>query len=844
MSARKATGTKKHRSLTAKDLDYRVTQAPAGIRSFEDVTPCCGIIGQKKAIEAIKLGLNVKSVGYNIFVTGLAGTGRTTTIKLLLEQLDHGQPQFNDACYVNNFKNDDQPIVLTFEVGGGRRFKKDMGYLISSIRKVVPKIFMSEDYKDRNSRISREFEGRQKQLIGDFEQKLTDAGFVMVQIQSSTGVRNEIQPLIDEEPASLDKLEHLSKENKFPLSRLDELRRAWDSLRREFDLVSVESKKLTNKLEDALEKLDYSMVAPLITDKINLLKKRYPDENVVNYLDQAEEALLDDLDRFREAQPRRGEQDAPPFRKREPFEEFAVNVILDNSERTKVPIIIEKSPSYKNLFGSLERVVDRFGYWRTDFTRISSGSLLQASGGFLVINAMDLLTEPGSWLHLKRTLRNRELEIAAFDPLHMMAGAGIKPEPIPLDVKVVLIGEPEVYRLLWRADEDFKKIFKVKAEFDSVMKLDAGNTRQYFEFIRRVVDDEELLPFHVSGMQALVEYGIKLSGRRDKLTTRFTAVGDIIREASFCAAQRKAKKVERRDLHCAWHSRISRVNLTEEKVQEMYDDRTLLVSTTGKTVGQINGLAVYNLGEYSFGRPSRITVSTSLGKAGVINIEREADLSGPIHNKGVLVLSGFLRRMFAQDKPLVMSASVSFEQSYGGVDGDSASSTEIYAILSSLGNIAIKQSLAVTGSVNQMGEIQPIGGVNEKIEGFYDVCKSRKLTGDQGVMIPHQNVRDVLLRPDVLEAARKGKFHIYAVKTITEGIEILTDLPAGRRKANGRFTDGSVYQIVDDRLREMALSLESFARSANNIQGNSKRQKKHVAAKPASSPRRPTKRRA
>ncbi|MBD3333123.1 AAA family ATPase [candidate division GN15 bacterium] len=807
---------KKHKELTFKQIDYTIDYHPRGVKSTDDLKACREIIGQQRAIDAVRTGLAVKSTGYNIFVTGSAGTGRITTVKHLLEQLEHGHPELFDVCYVNNFKNEDRPRAITFQAGEGRKFKKDIDYLITTLRKVVPKIFMSEDYKDRHDRVVREFEGRQKTLIRQFEDKLSEAGFVMVQIQSGMGARNEIQPLVDEEPVSLEKLEQLAREGKFSLSKLDEMRRQWDSLRRDFDLTTVESKKLNAKLEDAIEKLNYSMVAPLVSDKVNLLKRRYPDDKVVEYLEEVEEALTSDLDRFREAQPRRGEQDAPPFRKREPFEEFGINLILDNSETQDVPIVTEKSPSYKNLFGSLERVVDRYGYWRTDFTRIFAGSLLKAAGGFLIVNATDLLIEPGSWIHLKRTLRDGELEIAAFDPLYMMAGSGIKPEPIPISVKVVLIGEPRMYHLLWRLDEDFKEVFKIKAEFDTVMPMNKKNLKCYYEFVRLITEKENLAPFEVSGLQAVAEYGRRLSGRRNKLSTRFAALTDVIRESAYCCQKRRRKMVQRADVHQAIQDQESRVDLIEDKIQEMFENNTLMVSTTGTEVGQINGLSVYNLGEHMFGRPTRITVATSLGKAGVINIEREADLSGPIHNKGIAILTGYLRRMFAQDKPLVMSASVSFEQSYGGVDGDSASSTEIYAILSSLSGVPIKQSIAVTGSVNQMGEIQPIGGVNHKIEGFYDVCKSNRLTGYQGVIIPWQNVEDLMLRPDVTEAIKAGKFHVWPVKTIEEGIEILTGQSAGKRGRNGKFTSGSILARVDDKLREMAMAYQNFGRPEND----------------------------
>jgi len=814
MPTKKRNSTLKHRELSYKELDYTVNYQAGSARSSDDFEPCAEIIGQQRAMEAIRLGLNVESKGYNIFVTGLPGTGRTTTISHLLKQLEQAAPQLQDICYVNNFKNVDQPLVLIFGAGEGKRFKKDMEYLVTSIRKVVPKIFLSEDYKDRHSRLVREFESRQKKLINDYEEKLTKAGFVMVQIQSGAGIRNEIQPLIDEEPASIDRLERLQKEGKFALARLDELRRKWDSLRREFDVTTIESKKLTAKLEEAIEKLNFSMVAPLVTDKVNLLKKRYVGEQVVAYLEQAEEALLGDLDRYREAQPRRGEDEAPPFRKREPFEEFSVNLILNNAESDSVPIIIEKSPSYKNLFGSLERVVDRFGYWRTDFTRIIPGSILKASGGYLVMNALDVLTEPGVWVSLKRSLRNGELEIGSYDPFSMMAGSGIKPQPILLKVKVVLIGDARMYNLMWRYDEDFKKVFKIKAEFDTVMEYNRKNTKHYYQFVRRLIDDDNLPPVDISGLQALVEYGRRLSGHRKKLSLRFTALADMTREAAFCAQQRRAKRVTRKDVYSAIVNRRNRINLIEDKIQEMFDNDVLMIDTSGRKVGQINGLSVYNVGEYQFGRPTRITVNTSLGKAGVINIERDADLSGPLHNKGVAILTGYLRDMFSQDKPLVMSTSISFEQSYSGVDGDSASSTEIYGILSSLTGIPIKQGVAVTGSVNQKGEIQPIGGVNEKIEGFFDVCKSRRMTGRQGVIIPHQNVQDLLLRPDVIEAVKAGKFHIYPVKTISEGIEILTGMPGGRRLRGNRFTQDSVLWKANEKLRQMATTFDQFGRES------------------------------
>lgn len=810
MPAVKQKRSAKVRALSYKDIDYRVTHRPKNVKTSGDIAPCTEIIGQQRAVDAIKLGLKVKSKGYNIFVTGIVGTGRATTIKHLLQQLDHSAPDLKDICYVNNFKNEDCPIVLYFAAGDGLRFRKDMNYLVTSLRKVVPKIFVADDYKEKESRLMREFEGRQKKLIQAFEDRLTKAGFVMVQVQSGLGSRNEIRPLVDNEPAPIDKLERLQKEGKFAEARLDELRREWDKLRREFDLTSIESKKLTTKLEDALEKLRFSMVEPLVADKINLLKKRYPNEKVVAHLSEVLAALTEDIDRFLEARARRGEEEAPGFRKTEPFEEFSVNLIQDNSGAGGVPIITEKSPSYKNLFSSIERVVDRFGYWRTDFSRIFTGSMIKASGGFLIVNALDLIGEPGVWTSLKRALRNGEMEVTGYDPFYQMAGSGIKPEPIEIDVKVVLIGDERVYRYLYGMDEDFKKIFKIKAEFDNVMPFSHKNLEEYYQFVSNVIESESLPPFDVSGMQAVAEYGRRVAGSRDKLSIRFTAIADIIREASFCASQRMVRQVSRQDVQRAVSNRKMRVNLVEDKLQERFDDKSILIDTEGSRVGVVNGLAVYSTGEYAFGRPTRITVNTSLGRAGVINIEREADLSGPIHTKGVGVISGYLRQTFAQEKPLMMSASISFEQSYGGVDGDSASSTELYGIMSSLSGIPIKQELAVTGSVNQKGEIQPIGGVNEKVEGFFDVCHPRGLTGDQGVVIPIQNVKDLLLRPDVTEAIKAKKFHIYPVRTLEEGITVLTGVKGGKRNAKGIFTKNSVMALCDQKLYDMAVKLQQF----------------------------------
>jgi ATP-dependent Lon protease len=457
-----------------------------------------------------------------------------------------------------------------------------------------------------------------------------------------------------------------------------------------------------------------------------------------------------------------------------------VNLVVDNSDAKAVPVIIEKNPRYKNLFGTIEREVDRNGIWRSDFTHIKAGSLVQADGGYLVLNALDALTEPGVWVTLKRILRNRQIEIQPFDSGYPGSSSALKPAPIDLNVKVIMIGDSSMYQMLYEYDDDFKKIFKIRADFDTEMSNEAKSINSYVSFIKTLGEREGLTAFDPSGVCEIIEYGVRVAGKQNKLTTRFSVLADVLREANYWANQDGAARVGSAHVRKAVDERIERLRLVEEKIQEMIDDGSILIDTAGSVVGQVNGLSVYQMGEYEFGKPTRITVKTGTGRAGIINIEREASMSGPSHNKGVLILGGYLRARYAQKKPLVLSASIAFEQSYSGVDGDSASSAEIYAILSSLSGFGLDQGIAVTGSVNQHGDIQPIGGVNLKVEGFYDVCRARTLNGRQGVIIPAQNVRDLMLRHDVVEAVTKGLFRIYAVRTIDQGIALLTGTTAAK----------------------------------------------------------------
>lgn len=784
-------------------LHFRFDEKKVEQTPLDDIEPCCGIIGQDRAISAVELGLEMKSKGYNIFVTGLPGTGRTTAVKLLLDEIEKEETvDLKDICYVNNFKMPDCPKVLYFAAGEGRKFKKAISYLIDSLVTIIPKIFSGENYRQRRGRIISEFETRQKELFQEFEKELKEKGFVLVQLQFGQTVRPDLHPFINNEPVSLKELEKLAEDGKFPEVKLNELKEEYKKLSKEFEIISGQSKKISSDLEEELNKLDTSLVVPLVNDKIETLKNLYDDETTCEYLSDLNEILIGELDLFRGSETETLEQDGVA-RIRSLFNAFTVNLLVDNNGFNKRPIIIEEFPTYKNLFGSIERVFSQGSGWRSDFTRIQSGSILEANGGYLVLNAVDMFNDPQLWPMLKRTLRTGHLVISNVES-PFTSGSSLKPEKIDLDVKVILIGESRVYDTLFRADADFKKVFKIKAEFDNVMNNDDLGMQQYAQFAKKIVCEDDLLDVNHSGLAALLELGVKLSGRNDRLSTQFTSIADVIRESSWLAKKNGKSKIDGEIIKETILMQKNRVNLIETKIHEMYKRKTYLIDVTGWEIGQINGLSVYDLGEHSFGRPTRITASLSPGADGIINIEREASLSGRLHDKGVLILTGFMRHRFGNKRPLVFTASLCFEQSYSGVDGDSASSTEIYALLSALSGKPINQSLAVTGSVNQKGEIQPIGGVNQKIEGYFDTCMIDGLTGEQGVLIPKQNESELMLKDEILAAVKENKFHIYAVENIDEGIELLTGFAAGEINDDGDYPEGTINYLTDQKLKILA----------------------------------------
>ncbi len=805
-----------HKSLQIHKLRWQCDPKSLGIKSTDDIHPTREIIGQERALRALRVGLEMEHYGYNIFVTGITGTGRTTTIKRLLQDFEKKPNQMKDHCYVYNFKHPDTPIAVSLPAGQGRGLKQDMDNFIKELLKDIPSVYESQRYQQARKKLVMHFQERQKSVLKDFERRVKERGFDLVQVQTGNSMRPDIVPVVNGTPMGLDQIEMLVQKNEFSKEQFDAMRDVLTDLEKQMATVFRELRNIEKKVQVSLNGLEEQLVMPAVDEAIGVLRTTHKQSKLHQYFEEVRINIRNNLDRFRKQQiafpnqEAQQEEGSGQEKEEDNYLEFQVNVLVDNSEADHVPIVIETNPKYKNIFGIVDRDVEKSGVWRTDFTKIKAGSLLRADGGYLVLNALDVLIEPGVWQDLKRTLRNGLIDIQTYEPLFGFSAASLKPEPIEINVKVIMIGETDLYNLLYFRDDDFKKIFKIRADFDFEMPKTKNTMAQYMRFVKMICDDEKLLPFDNSAIAQIIEFGVRLAGRRQKISTRFNIIADVAREASYWARKEKADIVLCKHIEQTLDERIYRVKLVEEKIQEMIYNGTIMIDTDGAHVGQVNGLSVYDISEYEFGKPSRITARTSLGRNGIINIEREAELSGPTHNKGVAILSGFFRSMFAQNKPLIMDASITFEQSYGGIDGDSASSTEIYAILSSLSDVPIRQDIAVTGSVNQKGEIQPIGGVNFKIEGFYNVCKARGLTGKQGVIIPIQNVDDLMLREEIYEAVEKKKFSIYAIKSIDEGIEILTGQKAGKKKFDNTFESGTIYALVDNKLQRYANDWKKF----------------------------------
>ncbi len=822
---------KSYTQVPVEKLRWRLDPATLSFDTTDDLKPLEEIVGQKRGVEAFKFGMGMDRRGYNVFVTGTAGTGRMATVRWLLKEISKDGKVPDDHCYVNNFKNPEAPILLRLKGGEGISFKKDIHDLVETLKREIPQLFESQEYINTKKEVMAAYEAEGKRFFKDLDEKVKEEGFTLVDIQIGQVKRPEVMPLVDGKPVHIDQVEAMVEKGRFPKDEFETMKEKHTRLREQIEQIFLELRDLQKEVQEKMEKMDRMMFMKGASRLAEHVDEKHKNKLIKEYLDSMFEDMADNLHIFMPQPQPQMPGIVPLHPEADGFQPYQVNLLVDNSEQKGPPVIIEAYPTYRNIFGSIERVVDRAGMWRTDFSKIKAGSLIKAMGGYLVINLLDAILEPGVWQGLKRALKSEKLEIQTYDPFYLFTTSGLKPEPIELDVKVVVVSDEYLYRMLLHYDEDVKKIFKVRADFDTSMDKTDESIRQISEFIKMKTDEEQLRPFDRSAVAALVEQAVRMTGRQEKISTSFPALVDLIREADFFAVQENESVVKEGHLDKAVESRIYRANMVEEHIQEMIDRGTLMIDSDGEVVGQVNGLSVYDLGDYMFGRPTRITASISMGRAGIINIDREADMSGNTHNKGVLILSGYLRERYAQDKPLTVSASIAFEQSYGGVDGDSASSTEAYALLSSLSQIPIKQYLAVTGSVNQKGEVQAIGGVNHKIEGFYDCCRRKGLTKKQGVLIPASNVKDLMLRKDVVEAVKKGQFHIYPVKTIDQGIEILTGTKAGEKKADGAYVKGTVNYLVDQKLRELAEGLKNFGEKPEEEEDKSKRPKKGTGKK-------------
>jgi lon-related putative ATP-dependent protease len=776
-----------------------------------DLPPLEGTIGQDRALTAIDFGLGIKAGGFNLFLLGQPGTGRSSTIKQILKTRTKLKPRPDDWCYVHDFDEGTNPEYIRLPAGSGQEFKKDVDHLVERLGEELPSIFEGKEYEEQKNQIASATQEQKSALLERLEKEANAKGFVLQRRVNGL----VIVPVRKGEPLTQEEYEELSDRDK---AKLEE---QGSKLQGRINEVIQQLRKLDEELRDKTIELEKKVLLYAIGHLFEGLEQKY--RSFARIIEHFERCKRDIVDRIEELRPQKGLKIALPgmqSQQEEPsFDRYLVNLFIDNGGLEGAPVVYEANPTYFNVFGRIEHVI-QMGSAMTNFQMVKPGAIHKANGGYLILDCREVLLNLFTYEALKRCIRNREVKIEDItEQFRLIASVALKPQPIPLDCKVVLIGTPLFYYLLYELDPDFRKYFKVKVDFDQMMSNTWENVHQYALFIGTKCNEEQLLHFDPGAVAGVVEYSARLSGDQQHFSSSFIDIADLIREAAYFAEKAGDAKVMAGHVDLALEARIYRSNRLEERIQEQIDDGTLLIDTEGAVIGQVNGLAVYQLGDYSFGKPARVTVRTYLGRGGVVNIEREAKLSGPIHDKGVLILNGFFGERYGRDRPLVLSASICFEQSYAGIEGDSASTTELYGLLSSLADLPVRQGIAVTGSVNQRGMVQPIGGVNEKIEGFYTVCKAKGLTGEQGVIIPAANRKSLMLKPEVIAAVRAGSFHIWAVTTVDQGIEILTGMPAGERGADGCWPEGTVNHRVGCRLSKMADIASRFGKEADGSAG-------------------------
>jgi lon-related putative ATP-dependent protease len=808
---------KKFKEVPADLLYARIDPKTLGFDTTESLCPPEeGVVAQDRAIEAIKFGMGMKDVDYNVFVAGQPKTGLTYIARTFLEKTAKEEPTPPDCCYVYNFKEPDSPAYLSLTAGRGKELQKSMEQFVQTLQAKIPEVFDSEDYSAKEAEVHQAFERQRREIIDALSQRAKEEGFILQFSQVGMVI---VPATEDGQPMSQEELSQLPEQKK------QELREKSDNLQKEMNDAIKEIRKAETAFREKHSKLDAEIAMYVVGHLMETLEEQFKDEEeVLEYFKEVQADILENIDDFKkkpEAQPQAAPMPMPP--KEMTFRKYDVNVLIDNSETEGAPVIIESNPSYPNLFGSIERQA-YFGALFTDFTMIKPGALHKANGGYLVLKALDLLKYWISWEALKRAIKDRQIKIEDLGELYgIFSTRTLKPTPMPLNVKLVLTGDPYLYQLLYIYDDRFPKMFKVKAHLDTEVDNTEDNLKQGACVMSKFCADQGLRHVTNDGVARVLEYSMEVTGDREKLTLKLADVSDLLKEADYYAGVEKSDLINSEHVQRAIEKKRFRASLYEEKVQELVKKDIFWVETDGHKVGQVNGLSILMTGDHEFGKPNRITATISLGKGGVVDIDREAKLSGNIHAKGVMILASYLREKFAHNKPLSLSASLCFEQSYGMVEGDSASSTELYVLLSAISGVPIYQGIAVTGSVSQKGEVQPIGGVTRKIEGFFDICQHKGLNGKQGVMIPEKNVNNLMLRRDVVEAVEKKKFRIYPVTTIEEGIEILTGMEAGELQEDGTYPEGTLFRKVDDKLQEMAEMEKEFGKSKEEEEENNKK---------------------
>ncbi len=762
------------------------------------------VYGQDRGIKALEFGVNVDLKGYNLYLEGPTGVGKTMYTKKFLQTRAAKEKVPNDWCYIYNFNDPNEPIAVSLPAGQGKVFQETMDAFIRNIRKDIKKTFNNDEFEKEKKLIKQEFEEKKDSILVKLNDKTLKHGF---QVKSA---QNGIYMMPVYEGKTIEEEEY----EKLPLEVKSEFESKSQVVQEMiFDTLS-ELKIIENKADKKIEEWKANIALLTVNIHVNNVKANYKrNKKINNFLDNVKKDILKNVNAFMNTENENdNKQQLPPqvraMQNNEPWLNYRVNLFVDNSNLEGAPVIMDSNYTFQNIFGKLE-YENQYGIMKTDFTMLKPGLLQKANGGYIIFQAKDLLSNPQCYENLKKVLLVKEVSSENnMEQRSSMMLVSLKPEPIPLDLKVIMIGNSEIYHTLLSMDEDFRKLFKIKVEFEEDAPKTDENIAKLVKFVRSYCEQEDLLDVDKEAMARIVEYASKLSGDKEKLSTQFSEIGQIVGEASTWAKLDKSKIVTQKYVQKAFDERIERIKKYDTKYSQMIKEGALLINTEGYKVGQINGLTVITIGDYSFGKPSKITANTYIGRQGIVNIEREVQMSGSTHSKGVMILTGYLGELFAQDKALSLNASICFEQLYGGVDGDSASSTEAYAILSSLSEMPINQSIAVTGSVNQKGEIQPIGGVNEKIEGFFQICKMRGLNGEHGVIIPIQNVRNLHLNDEVVDAVKNGLFHIYAISTIDEGIEILTGVPAGKKDKYGKFPAGTINYLANEKLTKYAQYVE------------------------------------